>query len=103
MFQYDDELADEYYLQHYTNTNNTVYICTPHVPMRTGSRRKYTKLHPNKYYWLRCDIHHLGFMNYWHERVQLSFIFSADLSVRVRFRLVVLAVISLTGIFGEYC
>ena len=34
MFRWDAELADEYYLEHYADTNNTMYMCTPQIPMR---------------------------------------------------------------------
>ena len=60
MFQYDSDLADQYYLEHYAN--NTMYICTPHIPMRPDMRSKYAQTFPDRYYMFRCDIYQLGYL-----------------------------------------
>ena len=34
MFQNDPDLADAYYLKHHANTNSSMVLCTPQIPMR---------------------------------------------------------------------
>ena len=57
MFPFDAELADDYYLEHYSDTNDTKYICTPHIPMRPDLRRKYAETHPRSM--VRCYTYQL--------------------------------------------
>ena len=92
MFQYDSELADQYYLEHYADTNNTMYICTPYIPMIPDLQRKYVERHPNTYSMVLCDPYQLGYLKRLHQQKHLSYIV---------IYLVASAIIAITGLFGE--
>ena len=101
MFQYDFDLADQYYLEHYADTNDTMYICTPRIPVRPDLRRKYAETHPNRYNMVRCDVYQLGYFKRLYQMYHWSYIFSADYPFVALIYDIVIAIISIVGIFGE--
>ena len=101
MFQWDAELADQYYLEHYADTNKTVYICTPYVLVSPVMRAKYIQTHPYRYTNLRCGVFQLGYIKRLHQKRHWSFYFSAEYPVVNRIYDMVRLAISITGILGE--
>ena len=102
MFQWDAELTDDYYLEHYADTNNTMYICSPRIPMRPDLRRKYAETHPNTYSMVMCGSYQLGYLKRFYQQRHSSYIFGADYPIQNRIYLIVTAIITITGVFGEY-
>ena len=62
MFPMDSELGDEYYMKYYADTNDTMYMCTPYIPVRPDMRRKYAQTHPHIYSMVGCIIYQLGYL-----------------------------------------
>ena len=90
MFQWDAELADSYYLEHYAGTNDTKYICTPYIPMRPDMRRKYAQTYPDRHSMVRCSIYQLGFIKRRHFPIESRiFVIAAPL-------------VLIIGVVGEY-
>ena len=90
IFQWDAELADAYYIEHYAGTNDTKYICTPYIPMRPDLRRKYAQTYPDRYSMVRCYIYQLGFIKRRH------------IPIESRIFLVAAPLVIIIGVFGEY-
>ena len=102
MFPWDPDLADAYYLEYYANSNETLVICTPHIPVRPDLRRKMIEFHNNIYSMLRCDVHKLGYYKSLHKQRSWSFTVSSNFPLENRIYLIIAYLTSVTGIFGEY-
>ena len=99
-FPIDAELADAYYLEHFENTNDTKYICTPTVPMRPDIRRKMVETYPSGYASLiGCFVYKLGFFKELYKR---SYFFSADYPTEKRIFSTTVSLLAFIGVFGEY-
>ena len=98
----DSELADAYYLEHRTNSNETLVICTPHIPLRSDKRKKMIELTNNIYSVVRCDIYKLGYYKLLHEQGQWSYMLSSDYPLVSRIYLIIAYVTAATGIIGKY-
>ena len=99
MFPMDSELGDEYYMKYYANTNDTMYMCTPYIPVRPDMRRKYAQTHPHIYSMVGCIIYQLGYL----ERLyKVRNIFSTHGSVQDQIFLPIAAAVIIFGVFGEY-
>ena len=96
MFPMDPELADAYYMNHYTNSNDTMYICTPYIPMRPDMHKIFEQLYPDRHSMVRCSIYQLGLLKRLSQRRQWSY-----LSAEQRLFTVATAVVVITGIFVE--
>ena len=102
LFQFDSELADQYYLEHYADTNNTMYICTPKIPVRPDLRRKYAETHPNKYSMVMCYFYQLGYFKRLYQKYHWSYVFSSEFPVLGHVYHIVVVLICITGTFGEF-
>ena len=102
MFPMDPQLADLYYLEHYAGTNNTMYTCTPDIPVRQDLRKKMAETLSNNNYMIRCMVYQLGLLKRLYQVHHWSYIFTADYPVMSRIYHMVIVVISITGIFGEF-
>ena len=102
-FPMDPELGDEYYMNHYADTNNTMYICTPYIPVRLDRPKKYVQTHPHMYSMIGCYIYQLGFLKRLYERSHWSYYFSSHFPLDDRLFMVAAVLVVITGIFGEYC
>ena len=101
VFQMDAELADAYYLEHFENTNETKYICSPTVPVRPELRRKMVETNPHGYASLAgCFVYKLGFINDLYEKNRN--IFSVDLPAHSRINLLAFGLIAIIGVLGKY-
>ena len=96
-FPMDPDLADAYYLEHYSDTNNTVYVCTPNIPVTPHLRRRFVELFPNKYSMVMCFVYKLGSIKRLYQQ-------SIPINVRndQRIFILVAAVITFIGVGGEY-
>ena len=101
MFPMDPDLADDYYLMHHSDTNSTMLICTPNIPMRLDMRRKYAQRFPNKYSMVKCYSIRLGDLKRHYQFSHWSYVFSSHLPVWQRINLIASALITVTGVFGE--
>ena len=102
MFQMDPELADSHYMKYYADTNNTMYLCTPRIPVKPDLRKKYAETHPDRYSMARCHIYQLGYLKLLYKVYHRSFIFSADYPLSWRIYHIVIIIISITAIFVEF-
>ena len=103
MFPIDPDLADACYHDHHTNSNHTLFICTPHIPARPDLRRKMIELTNNIYSMLGCDIYKLGYYKSLHELSQWSYIFSSKFPLESLIYAVMAYLTAVIGIFGKYC
>ena len=96
----DAELADEYYTKHYARTNNTMVICTPHIPMKPDLRTKKAQTFSARNLMVGCNIYQLGFLKSLYERRHWSYIFSANLPLETRIYVIATtAVVIIAGSF----
>ena len=58
IFNCDINLADQYYLDHFTNTNRPMFLCTPDVAVDVEKRKIYLKHHSK----IHCWRYQLGLM-----------------------------------------
>ena len=93
MFRWDAELADAYYLEHYSNTNKTMVICTPHIPMETRHFKNSMTF---------CNYYQLGYLKWLYKQGDLSYILSTSGGVPLLVALVTAGMITIAGMFGEY-
>ena len=100
MFPMDPELGNAYYMKYYANTNHTMIICTPYIPVRPDKRRKYVETFSSRYPMVRCFINQLGFLKRAYQSKHWSFIFTKDNPVDIRISLLLSAVVAITGVFG---
>ena len=98
MFPMDPELADTYYLEHHAGSNNTVYICTPYIPVRPDLQRKYVEMFPNTYSMVLCWVHELGSL----KRLYQQGRFMSEVHKDQKIFLLVVAIVTFTGVCGEY-
>ena len=99
MFPMDSELGDEYYMKYYADTNDTMYMCTPYIPVRPDMRRKYAQTHPHIYSMVGCIIYQLGYLE---KLYKVRNIFSTHGSVQDQIFLPIAAAVIVCGGFGEY-
>ena len=101
MFKWDAELADSYYLKHYANTNRTMAICTPHIPMRPDHFKNKVKTHTLKSM-IICNYYQLGYLKWLYQQGDLGYIWNVSGGIPLRVALVVAGMITITGLAGEY-
>ena len=101
MFKWDAESADSYYLEHYGNTNRTMVICTPHIPMRPDHFRNKVNTHTLKSMVI-CNYYQLGYLKWLYQQGDLGYIWRISGDVPLRVALVVAGMITITGVVGEY-
>ena len=58
MFPYDADLADGYYMEYYNNTNKSMPLCTPIIPMRLDTFRKWVRTNSL----LQCRYYQVGWL-----------------------------------------
>ena len=102
MFKWDAQLADSYYLKHYANTNRTMVICTPHIPMRPDHFRNKVRTHTLKSMVI-CNYYQLGYLKWLYQQGDLGYIWRVSGGVPLRVALVVAGLITITGVVGECC
>ena len=100
MFQAVPDLIDAHYMKYYANTNLTMYMCTPRIPVRPDMHRKYAQMYPDTYSMIRCYVVQPGFLKRGYEFGHWQHIF-LNLSVEWRIILIVETVIAIIGVFGE--
>ena len=100
IFQMDSDLADAYYLEHYANTNASMAMCTPHIPV-------YPYLYRDKgntvtmTYIVNCFWYEEVWLKRIYHRGDLSYIWSTSGGTSLHVALVAAALITLTGVLGE--
>ena len=57
-FKFDIELTQEYYLKYYADTNKSMLLCSPSLPMRPDIYRVWTEQNPL----VRCYNYYLGLL-----------------------------------------
>ena len=89
------DLADSYYIQHYMNTNKTMFVCVPIF----GRMNLMIAYYPREF-WANSRNYTLGIFK---SREDWSYIFSdAYGGVRLKLALSAVGVIAATGLFGKF-
>ena len=101
IFRWDAELADAYYLEHYANTNKTMVICTPHIPMEANHFKNKAKTKTMNSM-IVCNYYQLGYLKWLYKQRDWSYIWNTSGGVPLRVALVAAGMITITGVFGEY-
>ena len=101
MFQNDPDLADAYYLKHHANTNNSMVLCTPQIPMTPDLFRKMVEKY-TIYSMILGVQYKLGYFRKLYAPGDWSYIWSTYGGVELRAALVAAALITITGVLGEY-
>ena len=97
-FKYDIELTQSHYLEHYANTNSSMFLCTPNVPMRPDTFRDWPENYNAS---LECFNYYLGVLEVKYGESNWNYIWTHEtLGLSLAFAAAVL--IFLTGIIGEY-
>ena len=84
MFLWDAELADDYYIRNFANTNYTMVICTPWFPVRADMRRKYVQLYPGQNALVGCYVYKVSqnvSLNKTISKVSLANVFLLSVSI----------------------
>ena len=102
MFPMDADLVDSYYLEHYGDTNDTKYICTPYIPVRPDLRKKMAETLSSVNYMIRCNIYQLRFLKRLYQVHHWSYVFTADYPVVSHIYNIVIVLIGITGLLGEF-
>ena len=101
-FQWDAELADAYYFEHYNNTNETMLLISPYIPMRPESFKKLYKIYTsNHMIWITWMYYRPGLLKEIYQQGDISFIWKVS-GVDMRMAFVAALVITIIGVFGEY-
>ena len=101
-FQWDAELADAYYYEHYNNTNKTMLLISPLIPMRHESFKKLYKIYTsNPMIWMTWMYYRPGLLKEVYQQGDISFIWKVS-GVDMRMAFVAALVTTLIGVFGEY-
>ena len=99
-FHWDAELADAYYFEHYNNTNVTMLLMRPYIPMRPNIFKEWSErytLNP----FISWMYYRPGLLKESYQRGQLGYIWRTS-GVSLHVALVAELIITLTGVFGEY-
>ena len=97
-FFWDAELAESYYFEYYDNTNKTMFLYSPVIPMRPSSLRKYVKVFPviyRKYY-------QPGVLKELYGQRQPGYIWKVYGGIPLRMALVAALMITFIGVCGQY-
>ena len=100
-FRWDVELADAYYFEHYANTNETMPLCSPFIPMQPDLFIRQYRMY-TKYSLLFCGSYWPGLLKEIYQQGDLSYIWNTSGGVPLRIALVVAAIIIITGGLGKY-
>ena len=101
MFLWDSELADEYYLKYNFNSKYKMVICSPYFPVRADMRKRFAETHPNRFSMVQCTYYTLGFVKRFLQQNYWKIVFSESFSALCLF-MVLAAVITIAGVFGQY-
>ena len=99
MFPYDADLADGYYMEYYNNTNKSMPLCTPIIPMRLDTFRKWVRTNSL----LQCRYYQVGWLKEIYQQGDLSYIWNISGGVPLRIALIAAAFITIIGVLGVYC
>ena len=101
MFPMDPDLADAYYMRYFAGTNYSMVICNPHFPVNADKRRKYAELRRSRPSMMWCIYYYPGHLKRLYEENFFDIVFETSFPAYCAF-MVVAAVITIAGIFGEY-
>ena len=99
-FRWDAELADAYYYEHYNNTNETLFLMTPYIPMRPNIFKEWSKRYTSNPF-MSWMYYRPGLLKELYQQGQLGYIWRTS-GVMLRVALVAAALITIIGVFGEY-
>ena len=84
-FQWDAELADAYYYEHYNNTNETMLLISPYIPMRTESFKKLYKIYSSSpMIWMTGMYYRPGLLKEVYQQGDLRYVHTWRLRLRLR-------------------
>ena len=98
MFTLDPELAGTYYLEHYASINKPMIMCTPYFPVGKDTQRYAARF----FSLIVCFNYELGMLELWHRRGEWSYVWATFGGFPLVMSLSVAAVITLSGLLGEY-
>ena len=101
IFPIDSDLADAYYLENYVNTNESMALFTPYIPVYPNLYRNKDNTLTMKYL-IYCFWYEEAWVKAIYHRGDLSYIWSTYGELALRLALVTAALISIIGVFGEY-
>ena len=99
-FQWDAELAEAYYFEHYNNTNETMLLISPYIPMRPESFKNWSN-HFSPFRMISWMHYRPGLLKEFYQAGDIGYIWRTS-GLRLRVALVVTLIITLTGVFGKY-
>ena len=73
-FKFDIELTQEYYLKYYADTNKSMLLCSPYIPMRPDIYRAWTE-QENSLVW--CFHYYLGLLEKLYGRGHFKYIWNS--------------------------
>ena len=97
-FKFDIELTQEHYLKYYANTNKSMLLCTPYIPMRPDI---YRSLIEQDYSLLSCGNYHLGLLEALYGRGNFKYIWNSE-TLQLSFAVSAAILIVFSGLFGKW-
>ena len=97
-FNWDIELSQKYYLENYANkTNETMFVCGPHVVLDESKREQYGKIYWNISCWTYRGI---GILEVFYQRGTWSYLWDTS-GDDLLAKMIVAGLINIIGFFGE--
>ena len=97
-FHWDAELADAYYFEHYNNTNKTMLLFAPNIPMRPDTFKILSKF----YHLIIRMPYRPGLLKEMYQERDMGYLWSTYGGVRLRIALVAADLITIIGVFDKH-
>ena len=97
-FKFDIKLTQEHYLKYYADTNQSMLLCTPYIPMRPDI---YRALIEQGYSLLSCVYYHLGLLETIYGQGNFKYIWNSG-NLELYLAVSAAIVIILSGLIGKF-
>ena len=96
-FKFDIELTQEYYLKYYADTNKSMLLCTPYIPMKPDVYKAWTE-QENSLVW--CFHYYLGLLEKLYRQGKFQYVWNSG-TLAMYLAVSAAIVIILSGLIGK--